>query len=146
MSIGDYRSEALKKWPGAFERFDGVYFPQPGADAKKVGGDWKEAATGEKTPRKRPPLTNFEMGLLHELNQSLNTIGFLYDCLQEPRFNTHAYPQQTRDRMTQIKGILERTIGVPKCCIHSFHAPGCPSCEESLKFRQEHIFDERLGW
>lgn len=146
MADQDYKNEALTRYPDAFERYDGVYVPVKDRDAIKVGSDWYEAATGKKTVKPPKPLNNFEIGLLHELHQNLSTIHFLYDCLENPTMCKHAYPDQTRDRMNKIIGILNRTIGVPKGCTHSFHRVGCDSCEESMKFRMEHVYDERLGW
>ena len=93
-----------------------------------------------------PVLNNFERGLLEELIQSYNTIHFLYGCLEDPEHCQHKYPEQTRDRMDKIRGIVVRSMGWPKSCYHSNFNNGCPACSERLLFLGEHVFDKRLGW
>ncbi len=102
----------------------------------------EDKALADKEPQ--PKLNNFEIGLLHMLAQCRNTISFLYDCLEGN--STHAYPEQTREALKHIEYTLKRTIGIPQPCVHSGMNDDCPVCQDNLKFKREHVFDERLGW
>jgi hypothetical protein len=75
--------------------------------------------------------------LMDELEQSLNTIEFLYGCLTEPAVYKHAYPSITAECIEHLRKI----VGPRNYCVHSNTQPGCPSCQEGARKRARRAED-----